>query len=242
MKLTIQQMAQASPMPMFVRDLRESIRRGDKTQTRRIINPQPRLWDGEWGWSPSKKFMDQSDELRVNPTSTTVTLKGRPFGDASMMQYAPMKVGDIRYLREPIIRGESTSVLGRPYHVANYEDDGKVVNRRTKHPALLDAISWRWKAKKLSQMLMPREMARTFLVVDDVRVQRVREISEADARAEGVAVFNKEVELWQKMSCRDQFKWVWDTINGKRGHGWAKNEWVWAYTFRLVWLNGREVE
>lgn len=62
------------------------------------------------------------------------------------------------------------------------------------------------------------------LSVEAVRVQRLQEISEDDARAEGV-------EPGTFGGHRAAFVYLWDSINGKRAP-WSSNAWVWAITFR----------
>ena len=75
--------------------------------------------------------------------------------------------------------------------------------------------------------------------VTAVRVERVQEISETDARAEGVHGPNR-FGAWR---CYDQrvhsyrigpiesYQTLWDSINAKRGHGWETNPWVWVVEF-----------
>ena len=93
---------------------------------------------------------------------------------------------------------------------------------------------------------MPRWASRLTLEIVEVRAQRLQDISEADARAEGVL---SEAELnvlrldmndangvtWG----RDRFKALWDSINSKRLVGgkpvtWEANPYVWAITYRVV--------
>jgi hypothetical protein len=76
-------------------------------------------------------------------------------------------------------------------------------------------IKWR------SPMFMPREAARIFLRVKTVRVERLHEITDADILAEG-------------FECREDFIVLWNILNEKRGHGWNKNDWVYAYTFEKI--------
>jgi len=73
---------------------------------------------------------------------------------------------------------------------------------------------------------MPKWAARIFLRITDVRVQRVQEISEADAIAEGVERFGERLfinysEDMREAGCftsaRESFRSLWDSINGKRG-------------------------
>lgn len=127
-----------------------------------------------------------------------------------------------------------------------------------------------------SSRFMPRKHCRITLEITGVRVERVNEISEADAKAEGCIasicppgylVVNEgggayeigenfihgipkvgeidalglrvahvehrpETEL---TSALQNFRWLWDTINGKRpGCSWADNPWTWCVEFRRV--------
>jgi hypothetical protein len=72
-------------------------------------------------------------------------------------------------------------------------------------------------------IFMPRAASRILLEITDVRVQRLQEISEEDARAEGCEPF----------ACpRDRFQGLWDTIHGSGA--WHANPWVWAITFQRL--------
>lgn len=84
-------------------------------------------------------------------------------------------------------------------------------------------------------IFMPRWASRFTLEITDVRVQRVREISQEDAKAEGYP------EEWARQNgfvpTRAPVLWyadLWDSINAKRGFGWDVNPWVWAITFKRV--------
>lgn len=81
---------------------------------------------------------------------------------------------------------------------------------------------------------MPRWASRIQLDVTDVRVQRLHEISEEDARAEGVDLAGgpRKGKDWAS-SARDAFATLWDSINADR-MSWASNPWVWAVSFRRV--------
>ncbi|WP_212525889.1 hypothetical protein [Actibacterium sp. MT2.3-13A] len=89
---------------------------------------------------------------------------------------------------------------------------------------------------------MPRWASRLTLVVTDVRVQRLQEISEADARAEGARFAMEPTrklqgwtfdEVYSRAMARDAFAHLWDGLNAKRGFGWAANPWVVALTFTV---------
>jgi hypothetical protein len=88
---------------------------------------------------------------------------------------------------------------------------------------------------------MPRIAARIFLRVTDVRAERLQEITAQDCIAEGMDCDNEinnpdpsthpGILNWNHSYAQYLFRQLWDSLNAKRGHGWAKNDWVWAYTF-----------
>lgn len=83
---------------------------------------------------------------------------------------------------------------------------------------------------------MPRWASRITLEVTGVGVERVQDISEADAQREGWDFSN--VDLYttydpvRQSKARDWFRALWDHINAARGYGWEANPWVWVVTFR----------
>ncbi len=88
---------------------------------------------------------------------------------------------------------------------------------------------------------MPREYSRIGLEVTDVRVQRLQEISEEDARAEGC--LRADVDGMQRYECATKhlrhstavgwYSCLWDSINGKK-YPWESNPWVWVIEFKRV--------
>lgn len=89
--------------------------------------------------------------------------------------------------------------------------------------------------EKRPSIFMPRRYSRLTLRVTDVRVQRVQEVSNADARAEGVIPDYAEtcIDLGHPYDAIPLFRQGWDLINGKRAP-WSSNPWVWAITFERV--------
>ena len=87
---------------------------------------------------------------------------------------------------------------------------------------------------------MPRWASRITLEITGVRVERVQDIGEDDARAEGVTAAEGAIEGLSGhfyLPClphRMGFMRLWDSINAKRGHGWDLNSWVWVVEFRRV--------
>lgn len=101
-----------------------------------------------------------------------------------------------------------------------------------------------------SPIHMPRRASRLTLTVTDVRVQRVQEISERDAVAEGVERWGDAT--WKDyqpngvthvtLNSRGSFKSLWDSLNAKRGLGWDANPWVAAITFEVNRCNIDQME
>jgi len=97
---------------------------------------------------------------------------------------------------------------------------------------------WQWR----SSMYMPRAASRITLEITGIRVERLQEISEADARAEGATHSSAEgkpphggwshdKKHWYP-SARKSFHALWDRIN-ELGR-WASNPWVWVIEFRRI--------
>lgn len=81
---------------------------------------------------------------------------------------------------------------------------------------------------------MPRWASRITLLVTDVRVQRLQDISEEDAKAEGVVEapggWWSAAEGQSGTTARAAFGILWDSINGT----WDANPWVYAMTFSVA--------
>jgi hypothetical protein len=90
---------------------------------------------------------------------------------------------------------------------------------------------------------MPKAAARVFLMVEDVRPERLQKITVADAIAEGspnclgvstCGGCDLRCEAHQPVGW---YSVVWDRINGKIEGGryaWKENPWVWVYRFKRV--------
>ena len=125
----------------------------------------------------------------------------------------PCRPGDILYVRETW----AESADGYVYRADNPDSDG-----------------WGWRPS----IHMPREAARIFLRVTGVRVERLRDITEEQAQAEGLY---KGWQLTERSSpavtAKQAFMWVWDmTVKSpKRSlYGWMGNPWVWVIEFQRI--------
>lgn len=101
------------------------------------------------------------------------------------------------------------------------------------HDSLLGMGKWR------PSIFMRNVFSRVHLQNSMVLVQRLHQITEREANAEGVdpvlLPFDYEI-LGAKKSYRNGFMVTWDTINSERkgGHPWNKNPWVWVIKFRVI--------
>lgn len=112
-----------------------------------------------------------------------------------------------------------------------------------------DRSDWLKCSKWRPSIHMPRWASRITLEIESVRLERVQEITEEDAIAEGsflgrckcLAMQEKPrspIEaLFKQTSCHKhgkEFRALWDSINQPRGFGWYVNPWVWVITFKRV--------
>lgn len=79
---------------------------------------------------------------------------------------------------------------------------------------------------------MPKRFTRLWLTVTGIRLERVQDITEEDAIAEGtratsIGDFPRQA-VWTE---RQDFANLWDSINAKRGYPWEDNPWVWVIEF-----------
>ena len=90
---------------------------------------------------------------------------------------------------------------------------------------------------------MPRWASRITLEVTGVRAERLREISEEDAKAEGAesasdprdrVVYDSggNASYCPVSSYVFGFEYLWDSLNAARGYGWDANPWVWVIEFK----------
>lgn len=84
---------------------------------------------------------------------------------------------------------------------------------------------------------MPRWASRITLHITSVRVERLQEISEEDARAEGVEPTNRKWKSYSgpgrfRRSAIQSYRSLWEAINGP--NSWAPNPWVWVIEFEAI--------
>ena len=287
-------------LPPFKPELRQAIREGRKTMTRRLIkgdvspciNPScgdsggyP-VGDGDGGCQE-----EQCEYCDTVPTSIFNLLKKCPYGkpgDKSWQTGEPPTDG---YYHVKDLLGESKGGDSRPVWITKYmgsllwgfsESDDRECTSLDGGPTMetiqwkrpgdvrflieplesydhicgdtlaiyrdtcgwvFPQLTWRWSKPYLTSIHMPTVAARTFVRLTEIRVERLQDISEADAKAEGVSrewcddggespghyiYFTAATEKGSgHNTARAAFKELWDSINGKRCP-WSENPYLWV--------------
>lgn len=190
---------------IFSTPMVQAILAGRKTQTRRVVKEDRR---GEWAAVNGVR-----NNSEYGASVPCYLHRETAVDDISRnIMYPNYDVGDILWVRET---WSPVQVLPKRYlYKADAENGGEG-----------DGLPIRWRPS----IYMPREAARLFLRVTDVRVERVQDISEADAKAEGVTPINDS-----ECGYRGAFRELWNALNAKRGYDWYTNNWVWVYTFERI--------
>lgn len=206
---------------------------GRKTQTRRIckVYKSPHGCRDDNGWP---LVCDQNGEWHKEQC---------PYGER----------GDKLWVRETFVPTvfPNAKIFGHIEHGAPanfvYKADCRDMNGYYWPEVASEPEDVRWKPS----IHMPRAASRILLEVTDVRVERVQDISEEDAIAEGVERHPNEhlskftgcpawtdyqikSPLAATMNARGSFRTLWDSINAKRGFGWGVNPWVWVVSFKRI--------
>jgi hypothetical protein len=90
-----------------------------------------------------------------------------------------------------------------------------------------------------SPLFMPKRVSRLTLEMTDIGIERLQDISEEDAKAEGCAAYGPGLctenpdDYTGCYSAKTNFKDLWDEINAKRGYSWNSNPWVWRVEFKV---------
>lgn len=190
---------------------------GTKTQTRRVVKPQP----NEDGLADDALPADPYGYAwRGSDGSERQCPYGRP-GDLLWVRETFSATGKVRVAYEADM---STWGVADVFNVA----DNIVVPHAKVLPGKLEFTPKRW----TPSIHMPRWASRLTLEIVSVRVERLQDISDADARAEGVIRVNGTSEEDFAQTNRDAYEILWESINGPGS--WALNPWVWVVEFKQV--------
>lgn len=158
------------------------------------------------------------------------------------MKLPKYKKGEIIYVKEPYIHtSEALNIHPtdeNSSYIYKFTEKGQDFERNFEE--------WKWK----NAMFMPEAAARLFLEITNVRVERLHDITESDAIAEGVKIIKTkkyglndefELEIWLDYedkrndygcsSAKKSYMTLWNKINGRGS--WEENPLVYAYNFEI---------
>lgn len=194
---------------------------GRKTQTRRLLNPQPIEVTGR-----GRRIYRDEDWRK----------SWRDGGDDDL----PHAVGDRLWVREAawIAPAGWTDSPVNPMGPHRQE----VAYAADDRSGCTAAAAKDYKLRLRTSIYMPRWASRLWLTVTDVRVQRLQDISEADAIAEGLEPTEQDgarfwvdpvdfEEAWRNPCL--SYRSLWDSLHTDPGTRWADNPWIYALTFTV---------
>ena len=210
---------------LFSGPMVRAILNGTKTQTRRVMNVQPR--------APGYQLftvVNSSDKSKVGKKHWGLLNASGCGFKASDNRYfvCPYgKTGDQLWVRE-------TWAICPHCGTVNWKQEENSRKLCGCRECMGEIGKWK------PSIHMFRDYSRILLEITSVRVERVQDITEEDAKAEGIkhgmdAVYASAL-LEDKPLCpaRREFMLLWDTLNAKRGFGWDENPWVWVLTFKTI--------
>lgn len=204
---------------------------GDKTQTRRVLKTQPGKFqhidhDESQGWHMWWDVVTYDANLVMGADQEYVSLKC-PYGQP----------GDRLWVRETwrCLHWVESEEDQRGLQIINYQADGKQIFKRfSPGKKARHTVGWR------PSIHIRRWASRITLEITGIRVERVQEISEEDAKAEGVGRESDfEIEthtggcVQKVLRHRRAFETLWDSI-AKPGKKWVDNPWVWIVEFERI--------
>ena len=240
---------------LFSGPMVRAILEGRKTQTRRVMQPQPshdqhHVWRG-------KVTRDAEHRMWCWKYLVLENIWDFPDGEdrKELATHCPYGVpGDRLWVRETW-RPETDWIDGTIATSADirYSADGEddrqnwveipEAQRSAATVMLAKSVDGQDGRRWHPSIHMPRWASRITLGITDVRVQRIQDISEQDALAEGVE-FHGGLNAWRSYDLISQtpfiektavgsFRTFWTSINAKK-HPWSSNPWVWCLSFRTV--------
>jgi len=198
---------------LFSGEMVKAILEGRKTQTRRIIKPQPDENGVIYMENPPVLDWEQIYNEEWKPYQYD-TLEGE-----SRAVYCPYgNVGDQLWVRETF------SFRNECFRGICYRADSLDVPVETK-------------AKWKPSIFMPRKASRIQLEIVNIRVERLNNISGVDCIAEGIDKelckdYNHDNIFLDEEAAKEYYQELWEKINGKES--WEKNSWTWVIEFKRI--------
>jgi len=213
-----------------------SILDDSKTQTRRVITPQPYLKDivslgpsPVWAWDRGKMHVEHQS---VNPDTAMKKF---------MPQYCPYGMsGDMLWVRESHymfglwMKNGVSKTGAQKWRFVPIEQKVRYIENLPDILGERPNVGW----YKRPSIFMPKWASRITLRIKDVHVERAQDISNEDAIEEGCGGCLYPCERCKpthyEPDAVKEFGGLWDKINAKRGFGWNTNPWVWKIKFEVV--------
>ncbi len=219
---------------LFSASMVRAILDGSKTQTRRVVKSVLTLIEAkssaDWATALAGNDCYATEPTKEEIDQKAKNLHGRlfPFATKELgliaFQCPYGQPGDQLWVREnwqvgDIWDGTKPSLL-TPRHDILYPADGSYRSGK--------ALAGMGKVRP--SIFMPRWACRIQLEIVSVRVERLRDITEQDALAEGVV--QEQVTPTVKRTAYSEFKNLWCSISG--GDSWDVNPWIWVVEFKRV--------
>lgn len=210
---------------LFAPAMVRAILDGRKTKTRRMVKPQPpsHIADSIDHWCDTG-FIYGFGKIAYNAAGEIVWPRSMGFECNSIK--CPYPVGTRLWVKETWQQVYSTGG-GKWACVTKPRKDSKA-----KLVYLADVPDGQHPPRWRSSIHMFRWASRIDLEVTGVKVERVQDISEEDAKTDGAEAHACGIPGWPDPSFKCGYALLWDEIN--RAGSWATNPWVWAYTFRRL--------
>lgn len=209
----------------------KAIIEGRKTQSRRLVKPQPKPFGGSaggywWRCNYVQSMVRVEEELQ-NPCELYEGFidEVNPFG----------KKGDRLWVRETFGM-KIRNIGGTPHESYVYKAD------KPNAIACYDCNGVSYPVRWKPSIHMPRSAARILLEITKIRIERINQISSQDAVQEGLRklpasgryVVNQGDQYFGAASSNpcEVFKWLWESIYGS--NSWDLNPWVWVVEFNVI--------
>ncbi len=195
---------------------------GTKTQTRRVLKPQPFVDELRNFCAPDRK-----GKVWIYGQDGQGVPHAQKFADTELR----IKVGDRLWVREAWTLHDRAGDVGTVAYAATFKSHGwtetiEQIPRDLTLSTRLQPVQRGWRPS----IHMPRWASRLTLTVTEVRVERLQDISVADAVAEG-ALASAKVDQFAQVHAIPMYRAIWTGINGDGL--WEANPWVAAYTFTV---------
>lgn len=216
---------------IFNTQMVQAIINGNKKITRRVIKVRG------FEWIHEDKFVHVEHPKEGVSEIWWDVIRGGPTcvdQDYDYMKCPYGKPGDLLYVRETWI--DNVEKCMDDFGVVDTHEPSIRFRANSMDEQIINEREWNWKPS----IYMPKQIARIWLKVKDVRVERAQDITVEDMIAEGLSTKYREFDA----ECDLRNKWwqLWDFINGKRDGGiysWDSNPWVWVVEFEVVSTTGR---